>query len=157
MFEAIKEMDGVSPDDILHSLNPVLNRQQVFKAKESAGKSGSFFFFSFDRRFLIKTMNNAELKVLRNCLPDYVMFLRENPDSMIARIYGVFTVQMEDITPVHLLFMHKMDPGKNIINVFDLKGSIINRVVERKDIKAGGTLKDVNLLDLKREQIFLRF
>lgn len=105
LFEAIKEMDKITANDILFSLNPELNRQQVFKAKESAGKSGSFFFFSFDRRFLIKTMNNAELKVFRNCLPDYVMFLRENPDSMIARIYGVFTVQMEDITPVHLLLM----------------------------------------------------
>lgn len=157
MFEAIKEMDKVSADDILYSLNPELNRQQVFKAKESAGKSGSFFFFSFDRRFLIKTMNNAELKVFRNCLPEYVMFLRENPDSMIARIYGVFTVQMEDITPVHLLFMHKMEAGKNIKNVFDLKGSIINRIVEKQHITAGGTLKDVNLLDLKRTDHFLRF
>ena len=156
MFEAIKEMDKVSADDILYSLNPELNRQQVFKAKESAGKSGSFFFFSFDRRFLIKTMNNAELKVFRNCLPEYVMFLRENPDSMIARIYGVFTVQMEDIFPVHLLFMHKMEAGKNIKNVFDLKGSIINRIVEKQHITAGGTLKDVNLLDLKKEH-FLRF
>jgi len=102
-------------------------------------------------------MNSSELKVLRNCLPEYVLFLKQNPDSMIARIYGIFTVQMEDITPVHLLFMHKMDPGKSIINVFDLKGSIINRIVESKHIKAGGTLKDVNLLDLKREKIFLRF
>ena len=151
-------MDKITADDILLSLNPELNRQQVFKAKESAGKSGSFFFFSFDRRFLIKTMNNAELKVFRNCLPDYVMFLRENPDSMIARIYGVFTVQMEDITPVHLLLMsNAAQAGKNIKNVFDLKGSIINRKVEDHHITAGGTLKDVNLLDLKRKEIFLRF
>ena len=151
-------MDKITADDILLSLNPELNRQQVFKAKESAGKSGSFFFFSFDRRFLIKTMNNAELKVFRNCLPDYVMFLRENPDSMIARIYGVFTVQMEDITPVHLLLMsNAAQAGKNIKNVFDLKGSIINRKVEDHHITPGGTLKDVNLLDLRRNNHFLRF
>ena len=64
----------------------------MFKAKESAGKSGSFFFFSFDRQFIIKTMNNAELKVFENALFDYVRFLKENPESLIARIYGVFTV-----------------------------------------------------------------
>lgn len=54
MFEAIKEMDKVSADDILYSLNPELNRQQVFKAKESAGKSGSFFFFLLTGVFLSK-------------------------------------------------------------------------------------------------------
>jgi 1-phosphatidylinositol-4-phosphate 5-kinase len=44
----------------------------VFKAKESAGKSGSFFFFSYDKKFLIKTMNNNELRVFKEALPDYV-------------------------------------------------------------------------------------
>ena len=53
--------------------------------------------------------------------------------------------------------MHKMEAGKNIKNVFDLKGSIINRIVESQHITAGGTLKDVNLLNLKKEQFFLRF
>jgi len=65
-------MDNVASKDILGSLDAAKNRQQVFKAKESAGKSGSFFFFSYDRRFLIKTMNNSELEVFINCLPDYV-------------------------------------------------------------------------------------
>ena len=105
MFEVVKEMDKVTPKDILDSLDAAKNRQQVFKAKESAGKSGSFFFFSFDKRFLVKTMNNAELAVFIDCLPEYVLFLRKNHDSMIARIYGIYTVQMEDITPVHLLLM----------------------------------------------------
>lgn len=72
LFEVVREMDNVASKDILGSLDAAKNRQQVFKAKESAGKSGSFFFFSYDRRFLIKTMNNSELEVFINCLPDYV-------------------------------------------------------------------------------------
>ena len=96
-------------------------------------------------------MNNSELKVFLDCLPDYVLYLKANPESMIARIYGVFTVQMEDITPVHLLLMsNAAQAGKNIKNVFDLKGSIINRKVDENHITAGCTLKDVNLLNLKK-------
>ena len=87
------------------SLNTELNRTQVFKAKESAGKSGSFFFFSYDRKFLIKTMNNKELAVFLDALPSYLYHLKDNPKSLIARIYGIFTVLMENLVPVHLLLM----------------------------------------------------
>ena len=71
IFKTIQKLDGVSHTQIETSLNPDVNQKQVFKAKESAGKSGSFFFFSQDRKFLIKTMNNDELRVFRDLLPNY--------------------------------------------------------------------------------------
>ena len=49
-------MDGIEDKHIQQSLAPHLNNKAVFKAGESQGKSGSFFFFSHDRRFIIKTM-----------------------------------------------------------------------------------------------------
>jgi 1-phosphatidylinositol-4-phosphate 5-kinase len=64
----------------------------VFKAKESAGKSGSFFFFSHDKKFLLKTMNDSEMKVFKEMLPQYLNHLHKNKDSLLARIYGIFTV-----------------------------------------------------------------
>jgi len=95
-------------------------------------------------------MNDSELDVFRKTLPDYIKFLVKNPKSLIARIYGVFTVQMEDIVPVHLLLMsNAAQAGKSIEYVYDLKGSIINREVKAADIRPGGTLKDVNLLNIK--------
>jgi len=150
VFQAIKDMDSITSDMINYSLSTDLNRDSVFKAKESAGKSGSFFFFSFDRRFIIKTMNASELKVFIDCLPKYLKFLRKNPESLIARIYGVFTVVMEDIAPVNLLLMaNAAQCGKGIEHVFDLKGSMINREVNMsKDISSSSTLKDQNLLRL---------
>ena len=33
----------------------------MFKAGEASGASGSFFFFSSDKNFIIKTMNNSEM------------------------------------------------------------------------------------------------
>ena len=83
--------------------------------------------------------------------------MRSNPKSLIARIYGIFTVEMEDIEPVDLLLMaNAAHCGPNIENVFDLKGSIINRNVE---IWSENTdcLKDVNLIELVKEKKFLNF
>lgn len=79
IFEAIRSMDGIKDGMVQMSLNTELNRQQVFKAKESAGKSGSFFFFSYNKKFLLKTMNDSEMEVFFEMLPDYFCHFIKNP------------------------------------------------------------------------------
>ena len=101
-------MDGITPEMIEHSLSTDANAKQLFKAKESAGKSGSFMFSSFDKRFLIKTMNTSEQAVLKKALPRYLDHLKNNPKSLIAKIYGFYTVKMEDIQEVHILMMDNL-------------------------------------------------
>jgi len=75
------------------SLSPSLNRDMVFKAGEGAGRSGSFFFFSHDNKFIIKTMTNSELILMKTIVPAYVEHLQKNPDSLLAKIFGIFTVE----------------------------------------------------------------
>lgn len=62
---------------------------------------------------------------------------------------------MEDIEPVHLILMGntKKSNDKNLVNVFDLKGSFVNREVKGKNLKPTSTLKDINLLNLCKEKI----
>ncbi len=40
------------------------NRDSIFRSGEGAGKSGSFFFFSQDNKFLVKTATNGEKNLL---------------------------------------------------------------------------------------------
>jgi len=42
---------------LIESLDPPKNIKQIEKAGLGAGASGSFFFFSNDRKFIIKTMS----------------------------------------------------------------------------------------------------
>lgn len=85
------------------------NRKAVFKAGQGAGKSGSFFFFSQDNRFIIKTLTDQEMETLFNMLDDLVDFLRKNPDSLIARIYGVFTLRTNVFSPVRVMIMQNVN------------------------------------------------
>lgn len=62
IFNCIRRQDGVTNEDIIKSLNPNDNREMAFKAGEGSGKSGSFFFFSHDSNFIIKTMTDGEYK-----------------------------------------------------------------------------------------------
>ena len=48
VFAFLRQKDGYSNQILLESLNPLNNKDSVFKAGESQGKSGSFFFFSSD-------------------------------------------------------------------------------------------------------------
>ena len=65
----------------------------MFQSGEGAGKSGSFFFFSHDKKYLIKTMKKGELDVMLRILPHYLEHHRRNPDSILAKIFGVFTLK----------------------------------------------------------------
>lgn len=157
VFEYVKKMDNITPDMIKKSLSTEANHKSVFKAKESAGKSGSFFFFSYDRQFIIKTMNANEKKVFIAALPTYLKHLSTYPQSLIARIYGIFTVEMEDMEAVDLLLMaNAAHCGPDIENVYDLKGSIVNRNVPHWSEKTD-CLKDVNLLEQVKEKRHVNF
>ena len=39
-----------------------MNKDAVLQAGESSGKSGSFFFFSLDKKFIIKTMTDEDFR-----------------------------------------------------------------------------------------------
>ena len=86
-------MNNMDIKQLSQSLNPVLNCEMVFQAGEGAGKSGSFFFFSYDRKFIIKTMKSGELSTFFRFIKDYVLHFKKNPNSLLAKILGVFTVE----------------------------------------------------------------
>ena len=83
------------------------NHNRMFKAgQNSAGKSGSFFFFSFDNRFIIKTINQQEKKVCLSITDDMIHHLEcTNNQSLLARIYGVFSIKTNVFGPTDIILM----------------------------------------------------
>ena len=74
-FQKIMQLDNISEFDIMTSLSMISNRKMIFKAGQGAGKSGSFFFESFDKKFIIKSISSSEKKVLLNLLDDLIFHL----------------------------------------------------------------------------------
>ena len=133
---------GLTPDTIYESLHPSYNQDMVFRAGEGAGRSGSFFFFSHDKRFIIKTMSVAEHTLfLSRMLSGYENHVSEK--SLIAKILGVFTVRSTQLNDIHLMLMaNTMRTAHNFkkFYVFDLKGSTVDRISSSE----GGVKKDLN-------------
>ena len=137
-----------SPEVLYQSLSPKFNRDMVFKAGEGAGRSGSFFFFSHDKKFIIKTMTSGELKLLLSILPSLAEHYKKVPNSLLAKKLGVFTVKRRGVQAVHIMLMENTLRLKNpsqLKYIFDLKGSLVDRKVKGKT-KATTTLKDINFL-----------
>ena len=101
----------------------------IFRANQGDGKSGSFFFFSADRKFIIKTLRGSEKNKLLSIMKDLITHYTVNKDSLLSRIYGLFTLKSKFFDPIDVIIMGNTSylNKKNEKMVFDLKGSTKGR------------------------------
>ncbi len=59
----------------------------------SPGKSGSAFFLSDDDRFLIKTVQQEEMRLLLDLIPKYYRHVETNPGTLLTRFHGLHMVK----------------------------------------------------------------
>jgi hypothetical protein len=105
-------------------------------------------------------MTDTDLSTFKRIFPKYVRHVSTKRNSFLARIYGIYTISLSDMEPIHLILMantkRTFDDDKFLVYVFDLKGSLINREVKPKKnqkLKPTTCLKDLNLLKLKQEKV----
>ncbi|KAI0030504.1 SAICAR synthase-like protein, partial [Vararia minispora EC-137] len=133
----------LDPADYLLSLTA----KYILSELGSPGKSGSFFYFSRDYRFIIKTIRRAEHVFLRAVLPRYYAHVRENPHTLLSRFYGLHRVKLPRGRKIHFVIMNNLFPAhKDIHETYDLKGSTVGRLYseERAARNPRAVLKDLN-------------
>ena len=98
----------------------------------SGGASGEFFFKTFDRRFIIKTLTKEEEAIFEDFMGHYVLHLRDSPDSILTRILGFFSFDFDILdTPVRVMVMENIFcvQSELLLRKYDLKGSTHHRKV----------------------------
>ena len=55
----------------------------------SEGKSGSFFYYTADSKYMLKTIHHREYKFFRSILKDYYTHLKKNPNTLIIKFFGL--------------------------------------------------------------------
>ncbi|ETW02685.1 hypothetical protein H310_06136 [Aphanomyces invadans] len=116
----------------------------------SNSKSGQFFFYSHDGRFMIKTQTQDESKFLRRILPHYYKFVMENSNTLVTRFYGMHRVKMHHTKKqqMHFVIMASVfNTPKEIHLRFDLKGSKVGRNASVDEKSKNGVLKDNDLVE----------
>lgn len=124
VFRHLRELFKLDPADYLMSLTS----KYIVSELGSPGKSGSFFYFSRDYRFIIKTIHHSEHKQLRKILKDYYNHVKANPNTLISQFYGLHRVKLPFGRKIHFIVMNNLfPPHRDIHRTFDLKGSSIGR------------------------------
>ncbi|KAI9020507.1 hypothetical protein DFJ74DRAFT_673423 [Hyaloraphidium curvatum] len=150
VFRAIRDVSRIDPADYLVSLTG----KYVLSELGSPGKSGSFFYFSADYRFIIKTIHHNEHKLLRQILANYHEHLVLNPQTLINRIFGLHRVKLPRGRKIHFVVMANIfPPNKDIHETFDLKGSTYGRKLREEDLRRNprAVQKDLNWLEAGRK------
>lgn len=151
VFQQIRILDSLSLEKVLESLDPLLNKESIFRVDESKGKSGSFFLFTNDSLLTIKTIKRNERKEMLRFLKDYYFHLRENKDSLLCRVYGVFSLKVPGIASMDIMVMRNVLYRFEPIRTYDIKGSTKGRTSIRNG-KIIGPLKDMDFKKM-RERI----
>lgn len=151
VFRELRGLFGIDPADYLISITG----KYILSELGSPGKSGSFFYYSRDFRFIIKTIHHSEHKQLRKILKDYYSHVKQNPNTLISQFYGLHRLKVHGgIKKIHFLVMNNLfPPHRDIHFKYDLKGSTWGRYAKIPIPTKGEsdlshlTLKDLNWLE----------
>jgi 1-phosphatidylinositol-4-phosphate 5-kinase len=76
------------------SFDLIKNSDQLYKicGNNGGGRSGEFFFFSCDNKYILKTVNKEEFQTLLEELQLFYQHFTNYPDTLICKIYGMFKI-----------------------------------------------------------------
>ncbi|KAK5126571.1 hypothetical protein LTR85_009505 [Meristemomyces frigidus] len=147
-FDALRRRCGVA-DRFVESMSRCL------KFDSKGGKTKSLFLKTLDNRFIIKSLQEVELKAFTKFAPDYFAFMSytlfHGVPSVIAKMFGLFQVIIKNPATgmdfsYYLLVMENLFYERNPNRRFDLKGSMRNRKAESTG-QPDEVLLDENLVE----------
>uniref|UniRef100_A0A7S3ADD7 PIPK domain-containing protein n=1 Tax=Haptolina ericina TaxID=156174 RepID=A0A7S3ADD7_9EUKA len=93
----------------------------------SEAKGGGFFFKSYDKRYMVKSLTAEEHRTLLQVLRDYCLHMREHRNSLITKIYGCYAITMYGHTKYFYVQDFLFFGCPRMDEAYDLKGSWIHR------------------------------
>lgn len=150
-FQKIRSLSGIKEEEYSKSMGPEqiinslwTNNMETLYELCSSGRSGALFYYTKDKKYLLKTVPEREFVKLRSVLREYLEHLVENHDSLITKFFGMYKLQWENPEkqtlrcgeqgPVgyqrntsYLVVMDNLFKSFDVGIRFDMKGSSANR------------------------------
>ena len=97
----------------------------------SSGQSGSLFYYTKDKKYMMKTIPEREFKKFLEVLEPYYNHLKANPETLISRFFGLHQVSWKDSRTKsqtrYLVIMNNVFKDFDVGVRYDLKGSVTGR------------------------------
>lgn len=159
VFSRIRGSFGINQDDYLRSVGPeqllgnmVLGNLSSLSELSSEGKSGAFFYYTADGKYMMKTVTPKEQQLLKRMLKRYYDYITKNPETLIVRFLGLHCLRvckdgkLSSGKRLHFVVMGNMfNTPFEMHRRYDLKGSWIGRHTPGKsELDPSVALKDVD-------------
>ena len=103
VFHQIRMLYGISSNDYLKSIGPeniigsmITGNIKSLNEQCSTGKSGSFFYYTPDSKYMLKTISHAEFVRLKHILKQYYTHMVNYPQTLITRFFGLHKIKYKD-------------------------------------------------------------
>ena len=137
VFHHIRLIDHICIDDMLKSLDPINNMKTIKEMKVSGGRGNNSLISTWDRKIIVKTINDNEKEILIDkMIVDYHCLMKEER-SILSRIYGIFKIELRDKGSINVILQRNMNdlPLETKLLTFDFKGSTVDRqTIDKNDI-----------------------
>ena len=150
VFRFLRKIFNIDDESYMNSIK---GNTEAMCEKYTEGRSDSWFYFSEDGLYIVKTLEEGEATLLLNILPWYLQHMSENPNSLIVKFLGLHSITLYNLTK-YFVVMQSVFLTKTIIHErYDLKGSWVDRHTSNA-IAGKSVLKDS---DLHRKLILDKF
>lgn len=123
------------------------------------GTNTAFDFMSEDNKLIFRSITENELNALLKLLPYFIMHLKSNQNSLIAKIYGAFTYEV--MTPHqkwHFIAIRNMNRHlpHRVERTYELKGTarfrrtVMEDNVSKMELRHSGVLKDYDFNNFEK-------
>eukprot|EP00475_Leptophrys_vorax_P038677 TRINITY_DN686_c0_g4_i1.p1 TRINITY_DN686_c0_g4~~TRINITY_DN686_c0_g4_i1.p1 ORF type:complete len:679 (+),score=151.88 TRINITY_DN686_c0_g4_i1:2166-4202(+) len=142
----IRKVFNISAQMLINSVNDM-------RGGLSGGRSGSFFFATADKQFIIKSMSVEEMEFLeKSFMHEYTSYVVKEKNTLLPRFYAIIKIHSGPATFKFLVMNNVFRTHLPLNEIYDLKGSKLNRMASKKERLKGekAVLKDVDFLNSGR-------
>jgi len=161
VFQRIRSSFGIQSEDYLRSVGPeqllgnmVLGNLSSLSELSSEGKSGAFFYYTSDGKYMMKTVTHKEQQLLKKMLKRYFDYIMQNPSTLLVRFLGLHCLSCRKDNnraasdKIYFVVMGNMfNTPFEIHRRYDLKGSWVGRVTKSEHFDPSVALKDVDFTE----------
>lgn len=167
VFYNLRKLYGIKNEDYIKSLGPenflgnlLMVKNRSLRELCSAGKSGSFFYYSYDSKFVLKTISTDEFEFFQEILEDYYTHMHFHQNTLLQRFFGLHTMFFNDIKMHFVIMNNVFNTNIQVHYKYDLKGSTFQRLSRKtKEINYDDydfcvPMKDLDFRD-RNEKVYL--
>lgn len=161
-FQNIRKLSGISTEEFIQS---ICDSELIGGFTESSGKSGSLFWYSSDKKYIMKSISVEESALLNRICSSYLRYVGTHPHSLLCKFFGMFKIVTTVAAPSYIRgnkrpsrirsgqvqttrfvimnnVFYSADDGGDRVEKFDLKGTTEDRFV--KQVSGNEVMKDIN-------------